>query len=313
MTLLPSSADTETVEETVVDHARTALLEALQADLGDSLIEHVLVPGVDLTVRIAADSWGETAGYLREGQRFRFFDFLSAIDWLPSPFGRSMDAAVDTADDGTNEPAEIVTGVAGGDTRFQLFARVFSLTTNVGLTLKTDVGDDLTMQTWTGTYPGADWHEREVWEMFGINFAGHPGLRPLYLPTDFEGNPMRKDFPLLARMIKPWPGIVDVEPMPEPDAPDSPSTDNVEAAAQEAPTSEVVEAPAPETATPVPETVTPAAQTATEPSEAVAEAVPIEPDPTPEPVPPAAGEAIDTSGIPEHLLKRSREAKGDAS
>ncbi|MFW2382354.1 MAG: NADH-quinone oxidoreductase subunit C [Acidimicrobiales bacterium] len=289
MTLLPSSADTEINEEVVVDHARTALLEALQSDLGDSLIEHVLVPGVDLTVRVAPDSWGDTAGYLREGQRFRFFDFLSAIDWLPSPFGRSMDAAVDAADDETNEPAEIVTGVAGGDTRFQLFARVFSLTTNIGLTLKTDVGDDLTMETWTRTYPGADWHEREVWEMFGINFAGHPGLRPLYLPTDFEGNPMRKDFPLLARMIKPWPGIVDVEPMPEPEEPDAPSLENVEAG----------DAPASETA--------------------VAEVQqPVIEEATPEPVPSVApvGEetdAADIAGIPEHLLKRSREAKGDAS
>ena len=50
--------------------------------------------------------------------------------------------------------------------------------------------------------------------MFGITFAGHPDLRHIYLPSDFEGYPLRKDFPLLARMVKPWPGIVDVEPMP---------------------------------------------------------------------------------------------------
>jgi NADH-quinone oxidoreductase subunit C len=50
--------------------------------------------------------------------------------------------------------------------------------------------------------------------MFGIGFAGHPDLRNMYLPTDFEGHPLRKDFPLLARMVKPWPGIVDVEPLP---------------------------------------------------------------------------------------------------
>ena len=73
------------------------------------------------------------------------------------------------------------------------------------------------MATWTDEYPGADWHEREVWEMYGISFAGHPGLRNLYLPSDFEGHPLRKDFPLLARIVKPWPGIVDVEPMPEVD------------------------------------------------------------------------------------------------
>ena len=55
--------------------------------------------------------------------------------------------------------------------------------------------------------------------MFGIDFAGHPDLRNMYLPTDFEGFPLRKDFPLLARMVKPWPGIVDVEPMPAEDQP----------------------------------------------------------------------------------------------
>ena len=50
--------------------------------------------------------------------------------------------------------------------------------------------------------------------MFGIQFAGHPGLRHIYLPTEFEGFPLRKDFPLLARVVKPWPGIVDVEDIP---------------------------------------------------------------------------------------------------
>jgi NADH-quinone oxidoreductase subunit C len=50
--------------------------------------------------------------------------------------------------------------------------------------------------------------------MFGIAFDGHPSLRHLYLPAEFEGNPLRKDFPLLAREVKPWPGLVDVEGMP---------------------------------------------------------------------------------------------------
>jgi hypothetical protein len=50
--------------------------------------------------------------------------------------------------------------------------------------------------------------------MFGITFDGNPDMRNIYLPTGFEGHPLRKDFPLLARVVKPWPGIVDVEPMP---------------------------------------------------------------------------------------------------
>jgi len=68
-------------------------------------------------------------------------------------------------------------------------------------------------------YAGANWHERECWEMYGISFEGHPGLRHIYLPAGFEGNPLRKDYPLLARRLKPWPGIVDVEQMPGDDDP----------------------------------------------------------------------------------------------
>ena len=47
--------------------------------------------------------------------------------------------------------------------------------------------------------------------MYGVRFDGHPSLRHLYLPAEFEGHPLRKDFPLLARVVKPWPGLVDVE------------------------------------------------------------------------------------------------------
>ncbi len=83
------------------------------------------------------------------------------------------------------------------------------------LVVKADIDDSMTIDTWTDVYPGADWHEREAWEMFGVTFAGHPRLRNLYLPSGFEGHPLRKDYPLLARVVKPWPGIVDIEDIPE--------------------------------------------------------------------------------------------------
>jgi NADH-quinone oxidoreductase subunit C len=60
--------------------------------------------------------------------------------------------------------------------------------------------------TATGIYRGADWHERETWELYGIAFAGHPRLRRLLLPDWFEGFPLRKDYELPARVEKPWPG-----------------------------------------------------------------------------------------------------------
>jgi NADH-quinone oxidoreductase subunit C len=109
----------------------------------------------------------------------------------------------------------MTTGVAGGDSRFQVLARLYNIDTHIGITLKADL-DDVTpeVDSWVEHFRGADWHEREAWEMYGFNFVGHPGLRHLYLPSEFEGFPLRKDFPLLAREVKPWPGLVDVEPIP---------------------------------------------------------------------------------------------------
>jgi NADH-quinone oxidoreductase subunit C len=120
-------------------------------------------------------------------------------------------------------------GVTGGETRFQLLARVFSIARRVGITFKADLPDDGPVaETWSGVYAGANWMERETHEMFGIGFAGHPYLVNLYLPGAFEGHPLRKDFPLLAREVKPWPGLVDVEPMPG----EAPSEEPVEAGAE---------------------------------------------------------------------------------
>ncbi len=243
-------------DDTVVDEARSALLEALTSELGDALVASHLESDRDLWIRVATDAWTDTADYLRNRQRFRFFDWLSAIDWMQSPFGRSLDAEVDKQAEApatdaveSDEAAEEETaggysgtgadGVTGGATRFQVFARVYNLSTGLGLNLKADVpeGADgaLAIGTWIDTYPGAAWHERETHEMFGISFVGNDDMRHLYLPTDFEGHPLRKDYPLLARLVKPWPGIVDVEPMPEvaePDAeaePPAPSAENTEA------------------------------------------------------------------------------------
>lgn len=202
-----------------VDELRESLLAEITDELGDGIIESHLKPGDDIWVRVSRDAWVETASTLKNGLGFGFFNFLSAIDWMPSPFGRDMDSQVDIAlntdDAEAPEPVVIETGYAGGDTRFQVFARVNDIDKHRAVTVKVDLPDgDLTIPTWIPVYAGSNWHEREASEMFGIEFTGHPNLRKLYLPSDFQGHPMRKDFALLARRIKPWPGIVDVEPMP---------------------------------------------------------------------------------------------------
>ena len=212
-----SSTDTAAAEaSTGSDTDAQALLARIGAALGDALVGSHVADG-DLWVRVSRDCWATLAAHLRDAEGFGFFNFLSAIDWMPSPFGRDMDSTVDNALDPPapkeRPPAE--TGVAGGDTRFQLLARVNNVASHRSVIAKADLpDDDLTAPSWVPVYPGADWHEREAWEMFGIGFDGHPGLRHIYLPGEFEGNPLRKDYPLLARRVKPWPGIVDVELMP---------------------------------------------------------------------------------------------------
>jgi NADH-quinone oxidoreductase subunit C len=142
---------------------------------------------------------------------------------MPSPglsgekaFEPAEGAVVEVDEDAVDEtPTTMTTGVTGGDTRFQVFARLANIDTHVGITLKADLDDtNPEVDSWVELFRGADWHERETWEMYGFNFVGHPGLRHLYLPSEFEGFPLRKDFPLLAREVKPWPGLVDVEPIP---------------------------------------------------------------------------------------------------
>ena len=205
-------SSTDSPAELVHDTRREGLVARFREQLGDALVDSHLKPGDDLWLRVRTDAWRDAGRVARE-LGFTYFCFLSAIDWLPSPFGKGED---DPTEPPPERSTEIVSGYAGGDTRLQVFARVVSSRQHMGVTLKVDVPDALpVIDSWVPNYAGANWHERETWEMFGITFAGHPDLRHMYLPTGFEGFPLRKDFPLLARIVKPWPGIVDVEPMPD--------------------------------------------------------------------------------------------------
>ena len=210
-----------------VDAVRTGLLATLRGHLGDAVLESELAGG-DLWVRIDRAAWARAADVLRNSMGMDYFCFLSGLDWMVNPDlsgekvwdpdgGAAVEADDDEAAAEPTAPAEggLRTGVAGGDSRFQVFARVFSVSAKVGITLKADLDErDPRVGSWVGVYRGADWHEREAWEMYGFDFEGHPGLRHMYLPGEFEGHPLRKDFPLLAREVKPWPGLVDVEAMP---------------------------------------------------------------------------------------------------
>ncbi|WP_240506870.1 NADH-quinone oxidoreductase subunit C [Thermoactinospora rubra] len=100
-----------------------------------------------------------------------------------------------------------LTGVDDPPEGFFVVAHVYNPATLDRLLLRTWVPrSDPTLPSAVGVYRGANWHERETFEMFGVVFEGHPHLVPLLLPEGFEGHPLRKEFILAARVAKPWPG-----------------------------------------------------------------------------------------------------------
>jgi NADH:ubiquinone oxidoreductase subunit C len=129
-------------------------------------------------IDVPPESWVAAHEVLRDAVGFTFFDFLSASDELTDGF-------------------RVVSHLAdfwGGSHVDHLLVRTLI------------PRDQPTLATLSELYAGANWHERETYEMFGITFEGHPNLIPLLLPDGFEGNPLRKEFILAARVAKPWPG-----------------------------------------------------------------------------------------------------------
>lgn len=214
------------VDEAVVSADATCqqLLAKLETELGAGLLESA-INRHDVVIRVALDSWVNAATVCRRKLGMQYFCFLSGLDWLVNPAQTtryenvwgSVEEEADADPAEANEPVVevgIQTGLAGGSSRFQVFARYFDVHSRRGVVVKADVdADDPRVPTISSVYPGADWHERETWEMFGIWFDGHPNLVHIYLPGGFEGYPLRKDFPLLAREVKPWPGLTNVEPI----------------------------------------------------------------------------------------------------
>jgi len=146
-------------------------------------------------VRVPRERWVEAHRALKE--HLPFFSWLSAIDW-------SSEVAVGDPVEG--EPVE---------ERYEVLTRLADVSAGDALLVSTDLPpDDLRLDSLAGVYGGANWHEREAADMFGISFTGHPNLTNIYLPDGFEGHPLRKSYPLLSREIKPWPGAVEVTPLP---------------------------------------------------------------------------------------------------
>lgn len=153
-------------------------------------------------VVVAPEHWVEA--HRRVAAELPFFSWLAAVDWTPN-------VAVGEPPEDPEAPE-----------RYEVMSRLADVTVGEAVILSVSLSkDDPALPTLSEVYGGADWHEREAAEMFGIVFTGHPNLVKLYLPDAFEGHPLRKSFPLLSREVKPWPGTVDVEDMPSTENPEA--------------------------------------------------------------------------------------------
>jgi NADH-quinone oxidoreductase subunit C len=109
----------------------------------------------------------EVCRFLKDEQRFIRLSSITAVDWTPA------------------EP------------RFEVVYNLHSLDRKERLRLKCWVsGAECEIDSVTGVWRAANWYEREVFDLFGIRFRNHPDLRRILMPSDWEGHPLRKDYPV---------------------------------------------------------------------------------------------------------------------
>jgi NADH-quinone oxidoreductase subunit C len=119
-------------------------------------------------VFVRAEQIVEVLTWLRDQQNFELLSAMTAVDYWPQ-----------------EEP------------RFHVVYQLTSVTNNLSLMLRVPVsGSQPEVPTATGVFGNANWREREIWDMFGVRFAGHPDPRRILMPPDWEGHPLRKDYPL---------------------------------------------------------------------------------------------------------------------
>jgi NADH-quinone oxidoreductase subunit C len=159
------------------------IADRLRAQFGEDVLDAADVFG-HAVVKVAPGRYQEMARFLRDEPDldFDYFDFLAAVDYRPKGQG------------------------------YEVVCQVHSIRHNLHARLKVACDpEDPRCPTLTAIWPGASWHEREAAELFGITFEGHPHPVKLLLPEQFEGHPLRKDFALMSREAKPWPGAAEGE------------------------------------------------------------------------------------------------------
>ena len=151
-------------------------VRVLRENLGDQVLKVEEFRG-DLAITVARKAWVEAGQLLRDHPEldFKLFLDLCGVDYLDK-------------DD--------------RDQRFEVVLHLYSVSKKHHIRLKTPVPEsDARVDTLTGLFKGANWFEREAWDLYGIVFAGHPRLERLLTHDEFVGHPMRKDYPTARRHV----------------------------------------------------------------------------------------------------------------
>jgi len=156
-----------TVEPVVAVHPLVALGEHITAALGESILgfEHAFG---DLTISARRESIVEIVTFLRNDPKCRFIAFVDVC--------------------GADYPTR--------EYRFDVVYHFMSPHLNQRIRVKLETSDAIAVPSITGVFPGADWFERETYDLYGVMFSGHPDLRRILTDYGFDGHPLRKDFPL---------------------------------------------------------------------------------------------------------------------
>jgi NADH-quinone oxidoreductase subunit C len=159
----------QAASEPLRDQAGSQLITALQASHAEAVSEVIQAFG-EITLVVPRERLVELCTYLRTTPEFGF----------------NMLADICGVDRGPEE-----------DPRFEVNYHLFSTTKFHRLRLKVVLSEeDASVPTVTNVWRTANWHERETFDMFGVRFEGHPDLRRILLPDDWQGHALRKDFPL---------------------------------------------------------------------------------------------------------------------
>jgi len=150
------------------DGSNHPLVKKLKGKFGDAIGEALEFIG-QLSVRVDREQIVEVCEFLSDDSETQF-EYLSDVTCVHYP-------------DHVDAP-------------FEMVYNLFSISTNNRVRLKVRTTEAEGVASVTGVWPAANWLEREVFDLFGIHFHGHPDLRRLLLPPDWEGYPLRKDYPL---------------------------------------------------------------------------------------------------------------------